>query len=61
MSKAGDQVPVIPLFEVVGNADKLTPEQMELTWVNDGVVFGFTVIETVNEVPVQELNNGVTV
>ena len=38
MSKAGDQVPVIPLFEVVGNADKLAPEQIELTCVNVGVV-----------------------
>jgi len=44
LSKAGDQVPVIPLFEVVGNADKLAPEQMELTCVNIGVVFGSTVI-----------------
>ena len=44
LSKAGDQVPVIPLFEVVGNAVKLAPEQMELTCVNVGVVFGVTVI-----------------
>ena len=44
MSKAGDHVPVIPLVEVVGNADKLAPEQMELTCVKVGVVFGFTVI-----------------
>ena len=41
---AGDHVPVIPLFDVVGNADKLAPEQIELTCVNVGVVFGFTVI-----------------
>jgi hypothetical protein len=27
LSKAGDHVPVIPLFEVVGNADKTHPEQ----------------------------------
>ena len=38
MSKAGDQVPVIPLFDVVGNANKLAPEQIELTCVNVGVV-----------------------
>jgi hypothetical protein len=44
LSKAGDHVPVIPLFDVVGNADKLTPEQMELISVNVGVIFGFTVI-----------------
>ena len=44
MSKAGDQVPVIPLFEVVGNADKVAPEQIELTCVNIGVAFGVTEI-----------------
>jgi len=41
---AGDQVPVIPLVEVVGNADKLAPEQIVSTCVNVGVVFGVTVI-----------------
>ena len=41
---AGDQVPVIPLVDVVGNADKLAPEQIELTCAKVGVVFGFTVI-----------------
>ena len=41
---AGDQVPVIPLVEVVGNADKLAPEQIDATCVNVGVVFGVTVI-----------------
>ena len=41
---AGDHVPVIPLFEVVGNADKVAPEQIELTCVNVGVAFGVTVI-----------------
>ena len=44
LSKAGDQVPVIPLFEVVGNADKVVPKQIELTGVNEGTVFGSTVI-----------------
>jgi len=44
LSIAGDQVPVIPLFEVVGNADKLAPEQIELTCVNAGVGFGVTEI-----------------
>ena len=44
MSKAGDQVPVIPLFDVVGNADKVVPKQIELTGVNEGTVFGSTVI-----------------
>jgi hypothetical protein len=38
LSKAGDQVPVIPLFEVVGNADKLTPEHIAAACVNVGNV-----------------------
>ena len=41
---AGDQVPVIPLLEVVGKADKVAPEQIGFTAVNVGVIFGFTVI-----------------
>ena len=44
LSKAGDHVPVIPLFEVVGNADKVTPEQIEFTCVKVGVGFGVTEI-----------------
>ena len=44
LSIAGNQVPVIPLFEVVGNADKVTPEQIEFTCVNVGVGFGVTEI-----------------
>ena len=41
---AGDHVPVIPLFEVVGNADKVVPKQIELTCVKVGVAFGVTII-----------------
>ena len=41
---AGDQVPVIPLLEVVGSADKVAPEQMGATALNVGVIFGFTVM-----------------
>ena len=41
---AGDQVPVIPLVDVVGNADNVAPEQIAFTAVNVGVLFGFTVI-----------------
>ena len=41
---AGDQLPAIPLFDVVGNADIVAPEQNGPTWVNVGVMFGFTVI-----------------
>jgi hypothetical protein len=44
---AGDQVPVIPLVEVVGNADKVAPEQIGATALNVGVMFGLTVIVNV--------------
>ena len=47
LSKAGDQVPVIPLFDVVGSADKVAPEQIGATAVNVGVIFGLTVIVSV--------------
>ena len=41
---AGDQVPEIPLFDVVGNAAKVSPEQMGATAVKVGVTCGFTVM-----------------
>jgi hypothetical protein len=41
---AGDQVPFMPLFEVVGKADKVSPAQIGLTAVNVGVRLGLTVI-----------------
>ena len=44
---AGDQVPVILLLEVVGNADKVAPEQIGATAVNVGVMFGLTVMVSV--------------
>jgi hypothetical protein len=44
---AGDHEPVMPLFEVVGNADKVAPEQIGATDVNVGVMFGLTVIVSV--------------
>ena len=47
MLRAGDQAPVIPLLEVVGNADKVAPEQIGATAVNVGVIFGLTVIVNV--------------
>ena len=37
LSNAGLQVPVIPLLEVVGNGDNVSPEQIEATGVNVGV------------------------
>jgi hypothetical protein len=47
LSKAGDQDPVIPLFDVVGNADKVAPEQIGATALKVGVMFGLTVIVNV--------------
>ena len=44
LSKAGDQVPVIPLLDVVGSGAKAVPVQIGLTAVKVGVVNGFTVI-----------------
>ena len=37
----------MPLLEVVGNADKVAPEQIGATAVNVGVIFGLTVIVSV--------------
>ena len=50
MFNAGDQTPLIPLFEVVGSVDKLAPEQIAATGVNVGVTFEVTVITIVVEV-----------
>ena len=41
--RAGDQLPVIPLFEVVGNDINVAPEQIAATCVNVGVTFGLIV------------------
>ena len=45
--KTGDQVPVMPLVEVVGNGDNVAPEQMAATAANVGVTFGVTVMVSV--------------
>ena len=45
---AGDQLPVMPSLDVVGNAFKVPPEQIGATALNVGVDCGFTV--TVNVV-----------
>ena len=45
--KAGDHVPVIPLVDVVGKADKTAPEQISATGVKIGVTFGVTAIVNV--------------
>ena len=41
--KAGDQVPVIPLLDVVGRAVSVAPEHIGATALNVGVMFGLTV------------------
>lgn len=43
--KAGVQLPVIPLVEVIGKADKAAPEQIGATAAKVGTVLaGFTVM-----------------
>ena len=41
---AGAHVPVIPLFDVVGNAERVPPEQIDATALKVGVIFGLTVM-----------------
>jgi hypothetical protein len=41
---AGDQVPVTPLFDVVGRDESVAPEQIGAMAVNVGVILGLTVI-----------------
>jgi len=45
--KAGAQVPVILLLDVVGKALSVAPEHIGATAVNVGVAFGLTVIVSV--------------
>ena len=47
MFSAGAHVPVIPLFEVVGRAESVAPEQMAATGVKVGVTIGLTVMVNV--------------
>ena len=44
MFSAGAQVPVIPLFEVVGREASIAPEHIGATALKVGVMFGFTTI-----------------
>ena len=45
--RAGLQVPVILFMEVVGKAANESPEQIGSTWVNTGIMIGFTTIVNV--------------
>jgi hypothetical protein len=47
LSKAGDQEPVYPSRDAVGNAIKVPPSHMGATAVKVGVVLGVTVIVSV--------------
>jgi len=44
LSKAGAQVPVMPLLEVVGKEVNVAPEQIGATVVNVGVILELTAI-----------------
>ncbi|TYA60447.1 hypothetical protein FVF61_00065 [Formosa maritima] len=50
LSITGLQVPVTPLFDVVGKACKASPSQIGATCVNSGVIIGFTTICMVSAV-----------
>ncbi len=47
LTTAGDQVPVTPLSDVVGNKGATVPEQIAETDANVGVTFDVTVIVSV--------------
>ena len=50
---AGDQVPVIPLLDVVGNAASTAPEQIAATGVKVGVTTASIVTDVVAVTPGQ--------
>jgi len=47
LSRAGAQVPVIPLLDVVGKAVRVAPEHIGAMALKVGVIFGLTVIVNV--------------
>ena len=47
MFNAGAHVPVIPLFDVVGNAASVAPAQIGATGVNVGAILSLTMISSV--------------
>ena len=47
MFNAGDQLPLMLLIDVVGNAVNAAPEQIAATGLNVGVTLGLTVIVNV--------------
>ena len=61
LSKAGDQVPVIPLLEVVGSADNVSPIQIGSTEVNVGTIVGVLTTIVIETAPTQIPALGVNV
>ena len=59
LSNAGDQVPVMLLFDVVGRAFKVAPAQIEATCVNVGVTIGLTTIVMLLDVAWDTTKHGV--
>jgi hypothetical protein len=59
LSSDGDHVPVMLLFEVVGRAVKLAPEQIAATCVNVGVTIGLTTIVMPFDVAWDTIKHGV--
>jgi hypothetical protein len=55
---AGDHTPVMLLFDVVGRAVKVAPEQMSATCVNVGVTIGLRTIVTLFEVAGEPTKQG---
>ena len=47
LSRAGDQIPVMPFVDDSGNAESTAPEQMGATAANVGTMFGLTVMVSV--------------
>ena len=50
MFKAGAQLPVMPFSDVVGSAVSVAPEQIAVTGLKVGVMFGLTVMVNVDVV-----------
>jgi hypothetical protein len=59
--KAGDQVPVIPLFEMVGNGANVVPAQMAFTAENRGVIVPVTTVTSKVNGLAHELELGVKI
>ena len=59
--RAGDQVPLKPLFDMVGKFNKISPSQIGFIVVNVGVIAGLTVIKTYSVVTSPQMSVLLTV